>query len=592
LKEALFGPICLIFELIFCPAGLDMARLGATLFGVFLIFIPVSSVYGHGDHDAAPPVVLDEVPRLESSGTDLELVATAEGHTLTIYLDRLATNEPVDGATIEVSGDGIAPVTAKPVGNGTYAIDAEWADQPGTKALIFTVTVGDTSDLLNGTLDIHAPAAKEGSVAIEWKQVAAMPAVWAGAFVAVLSGFLLSLALRRRISPVGDNSAAAGAGGHNPGQKSQRHLRTAAEVILIAAVFGALVATPVLAHDGGHGEAPAAPSGDTPRKLPEGDVFVPKPLQRLLRVRTAVAEKQSAQTGMELIGAVIPDPSSAGQVQAPMDGQIELTDRGISFVGQKVEAGEVLAMLSPSMPVFERGSLQQLAAEVEGKVRIAEQKLSRLTRIAGVVPQRDIDDTQAELDALREQRRVLAPKSAEKLLLKAPVSGIISVATVRAGQVVTARDTLFEIVDPDRLWVEAIGNSGHGTDDISAAHALDGDGHVIKLSYIGRAPTLKQQSLPLLFKVEGSHPGLTIGSTVKVVIQGKAASEGIVLPHAAVVRGLNGLSQVWAKVSAERFKAVPVQAVSLDGSRVLVIAGLEQGSRVVVEGAELINQIR
>jgi hypothetical protein len=257
-----------------------------------------------------------------------------------------------------------------------------------------------------------------------------------------------------------------------------------------------------------------------------------------------------------------------------------------------VEAGEVLAMLSPSMPVYERGSLQQLAAEVEGKVRIAEQKLSRLTRIAGVVPQRDIDDTRAELDALREQRRVLAPKSAEKLLLKAPVSGIISVATVRAGQVVTARDTLFEIVDPDRLWVEAIGNSGHGTDDISAAHALDGDGHVIKLSYIGRAPTLKQQSLPLLFKVEGPHSGLTIGSTVKVVMQGKSASQGIVLPHAAVVRGLNGLSQVWAKVSAERFKALPVQAVSLDGSRVLVIAGIEQGSRVVVEGAELINQIR
>jgi cobalt-zinc-cadmium efflux system membrane fusion protein len=552
----------------------------------------MSAAFGHGDHDAAPQMVLDEVPRLESSGTDLELVATAEGHTLTIYLDRLASNEPVDGATIEVSGDGIAPVIAKPVGNGTYAIDAEWADQPGTKALIFTVTVGDTADLLNGTLDIHAPSEKEGSAAIEWKQVVAMPAMWGGAFVAVLFGFLLSFALRRRISPDGDKATESGAGEHGAERKRQQYLRTAAEVILIAAVFGALVATPAPAHDGGHGEAPAAPSGNAPRKLPEGDVFVPKPSQRLLRVRTTVAEKQSAQTGLELIGAVIPDPSSAGQVQAPMDGQIELADRGISFVGQKVEAGEVLAMLSPSMPVYERGSLQQLAAEVEGKVRIAEQRLSRLTRIAGVVPQRDIDDTQAELDALREQRRVLAPKSAEKLLLKAPVSGIISVSTVRAGQVVTARDTLFEIVDPERLWVEAIGHSGHGTDDIAAAHALDGAGHVIKLSYIGRAPTLKQQALPLLFKVDDPHSQLTIGSTVKVVAQGPTSSEGIVLPHAAVVRGLNGLPQVWAKVSAERFKAVPVQAVSLDGSRVLVIAGLEQGSRVVVEGAELINQIR
>jgi RND family efflux transporter MFP subunit len=294
-----------------------------------------------------------------------------------------------------------------------------------------------------------------------------------------------------------------------------------------------------------------------------------------------------------LIGKVIPDPSSAGQVQAPMDGEIELAERGISYVGQRVTAGEVLATLAPSMPVYERGTLAQVTADVEGKLRIAEQKLARLTRISGdYIPQREIDDTKTEIESLRQQKRVLEPKNVERMELKAPVSGIISVANVRAGQVVSARDTLFEIVDPAKLWVEAIGADRHGDGEIASAHAIDTQGHSFKLTYIGRAPALRQQSLPLLFGLDETHGNLSIGSTVRVVAARKSAVRGIVLPEAAVVRGSNGMPQVWSKVSAERFAPIPVRTTSLDGSRVLVLSGLPEGSRVVVEGAELINQIR
>ena len=133
----------------------------------------------------------------------------------------------------------------------------------------------------------------------------------------------------------------------------------------------------------------------------------PKPTQRLLHVRTIIATRQATRQSRVLIGTVVPDPSSFGQVQAPMEGRIELTERGISNVGQRVEAGEVLAYLAPSIPIADLGTMQQLTAEVAGKLKIAEQKLARLERIAGVVAQKDIDDTRAELDALREQQRVL-----------------------------------------------------------------------------------------------------------------------------------------------------------------------------------------
>ena len=284
-------------------------------------------------------------------------------------------------------------------------------------------------------------------------------------------------------------------------------------------------------------------------------------------MRTIIAKPEEAREARELIGTVVPDPSTFGQVQAPMDGRIELPDRGISHVGQRVKEGEVLALLSPSIPIADLGTMQQLTAEVVGKLRIAEQKLSRLTRIAGVVAQKDIDDTRAELEALREQQRVLAPKDAERIELKAPVSGIISLANVRAGQVVTTRDTLFEIVDPHRLWIEAIGVAAHAAPDITAAYAKDPDGHSIKLSYVGRAPSLRQQTQSLQFKVDEIHEGLVIGSAVKVFVQQGDAVKGTVLPDAAVVRGPDGLPRVWVKVSAEHFRPVPVRLAPLDGNK-------------------------
>lgn len=64
------------------------------------------------------------------------------------------------------------------------------------------------------------------------------------------------------------------------------------------------------------------------------------------------------------------------------------------------------------------------------------------------------------------------------------------------------------------------------------------------------------------------------------------------VPDAAIVRGINGLPQVWVKISAEQFKPVAVRVSPIDGEATLILAGLEAGARVVTGGAELINQIR
>jgi cobalt-zinc-cadmium efflux system membrane fusion protein len=541
------------------------------------LLLSTSMALSHGGddhaHDDAPVSASSgtgKSPRIEAAGSDIELVAVISDRQLMIFLDSAATNDPIDGATIAITADGIDAGKASALGNGTYVIAAPWADEPGVKALKFTITAGAGPSVLEGKLDVAAEVHAEHSAAMPWQTLLAQPLTWALAGIAAILGFVGAFAFRPASS-------------------------TTPLILAIAAAL-ALHADPAAAHEGHdhENEEPAAAIAqtDAPRRLPDGDVFLPKPSQRLLHVRTLIAKSEAARQSRELIGAVVSDPSTFGQVQAPMDGRIELPERGISNVGQHVDEGEVLAYLSPSIPVADLGTMQQLTAEVAGKLKIAAQKLARLTRISSVVAQKDIEDTRTELDALREQQRVLAQKDAERIALKAPVSGIISVANVRAGQVVTTRDTLFEIVDPTRLWIEAIGVAAHAAPNITAAHATDPDGHSIKLSYIGRAPSLRQQAQPLQFKVEEIHEGLIIGSAVKVYVQQGEPVNGIVLPDAAVVRSANGLPRVWVKTSAEHFRPVPVRVAPLDGINVVVLDGVEAGSRVVVEGAELLNQVR
>ena len=163
---------------------------------------------------------------------------------------------------------------------------------------------------------------------------------------------------------------------------------------------------------------------------------------------------------------------------------------------------------------------------------------------------------------------------------------------MRAGQVVSARDSLFEIVDPAKLWIEGIGSDAHGDGDIVVAEATDTEGHRIKLEYNGRSPTLRQQARPFLFRVSDSHSGLAIGARVRVIVQTDGRAKGIIVPDSAVVKGTNGLAQVWVKTSPERFRAHPVRTAQLDSARTLILAGVENGDRIVVGAAELINQIR
>jgi hypothetical protein len=167
---------------------------------------------------------------------------------------------------------------------------------------------------------------------------------------------------------------------------------------------------------------------------------------------------------------------------------------------------------------------------------------------------------------------------------------VIASSNAVAGQVVEARELLFEIVDPARLRIEALAYEPALAADLGAAF-LEGAGQPQPLKLLGSGSALREQALPLNFSVQGAL-NLALGQPVKVVVQSRSTVAGFAVPAAALMKNPANQTIVWVKAAPERFVPKVVQAQALDGVRVAVTQGLEAGDKVVTTGANLVNQVR
>ena len=368
---------------------------------------------------------------------------------------------------------------------------------------------------------------------------------------------------------------------------------------LIVPFLAAALAGPAFAgpgHDGGHDhdEARVVTNPDAPKRLPDGSVFLPKLSQRQLGVRTLVAETQSLPLTWQWVGKVVMDPNAGGKVQTTIAGRIEAGPRGLPVLGQQVRKGEVLAHIRPSAAPIERAEQLAQAAELRADLDTAKKQLARLQELEGSVPRKEIEATQAEVRSLGERLAAVAGSLSTTEALVAPVSGVIAARTVVAGQVVEPREVLFEIVDPARLQVEAIAHDAAQASGVAQASAsIDGGRTAFPLAWVGAGRTLREQSLPVLFRtVEGKAPPLAVGQPLQVVVQTREQVTGIPVPGAALVKNPANQEIVWVHASAERFVPRTVRHRPLDGATVAITDGLAAGDRVVVQGAALVNQVR
>ncbi|MGF3024049.1 efflux RND transporter periplasmic adaptor subunit [Methylobacterium aquaticum] len=573
------------------------AALGAV---ALLAAVLVGPAHAHGGHDhgvALPSVSTTIAPRGEALSDAFELVAIPRGGILMLYLDHFRTNEPVPGAAVEVETPE-GPRTAMATQEGGYALPVPWLSKPGRHELVATVTAGGAVDVLTVAVTVPdpkgsptaapAPAAPTQAVMARVSEVAhgvrerlgqRDPTLVASVAVAFLLGMLVTAAVRGR--------------------------RSAPAVALLAIGITLVLGTAAFAHgDEDHGASvqgaalieprPSAPAtSDLAQRLPDGSVFVPKPTQRLLVLRTTMTEQGSFHRSVELPGRIIPDPNASGVVQSSVGGRLSPPPSGLfPRLGTKVRKGDVLASVAPPVQAIDVSDMRQRQGELDQQIAIVERRVERYRKLAttGAVAQTQLDDAQAELAGLHDRRSALDKARQQPETLVAPVDGVVAQATAVAGQMAAPGAMVFQIVDPNRLWVEAL-----SFDALTAAQnatARLADGRTLKLAYQGTGLADRNQAIPVQFAIQGGASGLRVGQFVTVLAGTDAEQSGLALPRSAIVRTGNGQDVVYEHTTAERFEARPVRVEPLDGGRVLIAEGVGPGKRVVTQGAELLDQVR
>lgn len=327
------------------------------------------------------------------------------------------------------------------------------------------------------------------------------------------------------------------------------------------------------------------------QRLADGSLFVPKAIQHQLGLRTVQVTLQETAATVEFNGKVVADANAGGIVQASQAGRIEPGPKGLPTLGQKVSKGQTLAYLRPQLSSLERSANLAQLAELDSQLSIAERKVQRYEQLQGSVPQSVIDSTRIEWESLKKRRQAVAAGLQASEVLLAPVTGTVSAVRAVIGQVVDAKDVLFEVVDTGRLGVEALAYDAQVLKGLTSASAMIPGGS-LELQYVGGGQQLREQAIPLLFKVKNAKTPVAIGQPVKVIAQTTQKIQGAPVALAALVKGSANQASVWVHTAPERFVLRKVTAQALDATQVVVTTGLASGERVVVEGAGLLAQVK
>jgi RND family efflux transporter MFP subunit len=489
-----------------------------------------------------------------AEGAAFQAVLVPGDGTTLLYLADADSNAPIGGAAIEAEGGGWQGMATPTATDGVYLL--AWSPGSTGTDITLVVTAGSRDDLLllQG-VRVIPPAAPGGEGAVaHWTH-------WTGggAIGAVLVAILLAVMRRRG----------------------------AAAVVLLVMILSA----PAFAHGG---EDHGAPAAAKPPVEPGTPFVLPKATQFLLGIRTERIEPREAADTVRVVGRVVPDPSGYARVQPSQPARV-VADPAfpIPVPGEHVRKGQVLAVLEPTLSSLERGDKRAVLSRVDSQIAITERELARQVTLGDLVPAKQLETTRIQLDQLRKERGQLVGTALGRELLTAPLDGIVTDVHVVPGEVVTTTQALVEVIDPDKLRVEAVVHDLPLARRISAATAATKllPGEIFPLALLGVSPKLDpiDQGVHAVFRVEGGRAAqLSVGMPVDVFLATGSASLRTAVPRDAVAE-VGGRQVVFVRTGPETFEARPVKVEKVVGPLAELSGGIKAGDRVVTQGIEQIK---
>jgi multidrug efflux pump subunit AcrA (membrane-fusion protein) len=316
---------------------------------------------------------------------------------------------------------------------------------------------------------------------------------------------------------------------------------------------------------------------------------VDKPAQHRLGVRTrSVSDLRPPE--FTLPGRVVVSPVGVQRIAADQTGMLQPPADGFPLAGQTVMAGDVLAVLHPTLTQDQRGDLQIALAQAErdvtyGQTQIQRYSIEQAMALEGhlLTPSVQIVvDYQASLARRDQLRRALD----SRIEIVAPVGGRLLASSVRTGQSVMAGDVLFETVSGGALALEVPLTSAVPDAD-TALYAVDDRARVFSLRFIGRRLDATTRTPSALYAVQEDNR-LAAGQPLHVTFS-PFRSGGVFIPQHQLFQHA-GSEWVWTHAQAEAFAAMAVTTRDAGNGYRQIETPLPEGTRLVVSGAAALSR--
>lgn len=362
-----------------------------------------------------------------------------------------------------------------------------------------------------------------------------------------------------------------------------RPLAALAAVLMLASSFAN-------AHEGESHEpaaetSAAAPASLRPRPQPDGSLRIDKPLQHALGLRTVLWSAEAATTTQRLPAEVIARPELAQQVVAAEAGRLEPPAEGWPLPGQRLRRGQVLAWLRPALSQRDIAERRATIADLDQKLVMSALTVERMRMQRTGAEDRAAtgnvyyEQSQAEHDALSEQRRLLLDSLEGRRPLRAPADGRLSSVRAAAGELAVQGQVLFELAGTQGLRLVVT------TWEPTIAARLR-DARLMRsgapLILRGVEPLREAPGWQLLFDAPDAG-GLNRGELAEVELA--VADPAAALPATACALDASGRARIWLHAEAERY--VPVNVGRCEAPR--LAAALPAAARIVVDGAALLS---
>jgi len=363
-----------------------------------------------------------------------------------------------------------------------------------------------------------------------------------------------------------------------------RYRKVAAVTLIIGLLIPTSVINPGMAHEGEDHGAGIKSSGLS------SSFIVEKESQFLFHILTQKTGGGNFYQSAELLGTVRAAPQGMAVIQTPQTGKI------VSLrvtPGQTVVKGQTLAVIEQQVDAGTQIDIIAQRNELNAEVKAAKAQYDRLKSIEDIAAKKDVTEAKARYEAAVQNLQLFNANvgrnmgSTKMITLPAPIGGVVGTFNFAIGAVINSGQTLFEITNLSRVYVEAQVFAADLNENNKASRFVafsNYDTAIYSLRMVSTAQEVntENQSQRVVFEVINPTGKFRIGENVRVLKYGSNRIAQLVVPTTAITE-INGKPAVFIKDKAEQFSISFIQKGESNSTYTAIAKGAEAGERVVTE---------